>query len=104
MLGFIPLQWILYFVTPNVALNGAVRPLPWGTHEFDMPAGQYAFAASFPYIFQPRCGLAQGSLLVYPGCLTVVTFDAPFFLWGSGSLVIHPPAPLGPAGLLPPPR
>lgn len=103
-LGFIPLQWILYFVTPNIEINGAVRPFKWGTHEFDMPAGQYQLMISFPYFLQSHCCAARGLLTVYPGCVTQVTYDAPFFMWSNGTMIVHPPVNPGAIAMLPPPR
>lgn len=66
--------------------------------------GQYQLLISFPYFLQPKCCPGRGVLTVYPGCLSIVTYDAPFFMWGSGSIVLHPPVNIAAVGMLPPPR
>ena len=51
-LGFFPLMWILYLVTPSLSINGMVYRLPWGKHPMQLAPGRYLFQAWYPYMFR----------------------------------------------------
>lgn len=95
-LSFFPLAFILFLVTPIVAINRQPQPRPWGRHAFDLPAGQYEVFAAFPYMFSDRCGPAQLIVPVYAGYVTVVTYEAPFFMFSNGTMRIVNTMPMQP--------
>ncbi len=99
-LGFTGLQWVLYLVTPKLAINGYPARKPWGTHRVPMPAGQHHVAVSFPYMFSSDCGAAQLAVPVYAGHATRVIYQAPFMMWSAGSLRVLGYVPMGTPQLL----
>jgi hypothetical protein len=84
--GFFPLSWILYFVNPVVWINGQRHQARWGRNSFDLPPGQYDVRICFAYMWTDSAGLAQAMLPVHPGYVTVVRYEAPFFVTTAGSM------------------
>jgi len=86
--SFFILAWILFLVTPTVEINRQPQKRKWGTHLIDLPAGQYELMVSFPYLFKEKCGPAVVHVPIYPGQITMVKYDAPFFMFSDGTMVI----------------
>ena len=61
-LSFFPLMWILYLVTPSLAINGVVEKRKWGTHTIMLPPGRYQIEAWYPYLFSSQT--SKGSLVI----------------------------------------
>ena len=61
-LSFFPLMWILYLVTPSLAINGMVEKRKWGTHTIMLPPGRYHIEAWYPYLFSSQT--SKGSLVI----------------------------------------
>jgi len=93
-LSFLFLQWLLYFVSPRVALNGNVQLRAWGPNVFHMPPGQHQLDVFFPWLFQSRCGLASQVITIHPGYVTSVRYTAPFFTFMPGTLWVDQPRPM----------
>lgn len=87
-LDFFFLAWILFLVTPVVEINGQRFPRSWGRHRFDLPAGQHQIRAWFPYMFMDQCGPATVVAPVYPGHVTRLAYQAPFFMFSSGDMTV----------------
>jgi hypothetical protein len=98
--SFIFLQWILFLVTPRIEINGMVQERKWGTHRFDLPAGGYNIRVWFPYFLMSQCGMAQTQVPVNPGAVTVLSYDAPFFLFMGGTITPQGMKPM--MGMAPP--
>jgi hypothetical protein len=94
-LGFFPLLWMLYFCSPRIEIDGATEKRPWGKHRIDMPPGMYGVTVYFPYGLLSRAGVARLQVQVQPGCVTQVTYRAPFVIFLSGSIWQLQPRPEG---------
>ncbi len=51
-----PLAFIYGCFKPTVTINGERSRRCWGTHSFELPAGSYEIAVSYPWLFAPECG------------------------------------------------
>jgi len=93
-LSFLFLQWLLYFVSPRIAINGHEQIRAWGANSIHMPAGQYQLDVYFPWIFQSRCGFASQVITIHAGYVTTVRYTAPFFVFMAGTLWAEQPRPM----------
>jgi len=80
--------WILFFITPRIAINGQVHQRRWGISTFDLPPGQYRVEISYPYFVLRKAGLATLDVQIDPGQCKMLRYFAPWFifLWG-GTLI-----------------
>ena len=76
--------WILFFIKPNIEINGRSERRPWGLTTIDLPAGQYRLMVSYPYFVLRKAGLAALDIRIDPGQCTMVRYSAPWFIfvWG----------------------
>lgn len=96
--SFFILQWMLFLVSPRIAINGQVHTGKWGLNVFNLPPGEYEVSIWFPWLLMSQCGKATRRFQVGPGWATNVTYSAPFFLFMSGSMGSPPPSGLLPQG------
>lgn len=106
-LGYNPLSFILGGITPRVQLDGVTRPLPWGLHAFEVPAGVHEIRCFFPYLHTQECGPAAMQLQLAEGETRQVGYQAPMIMLSNGTLAEEAPqqyfGPPGSAAALPPP-
>jgi len=103
-LGFFPLMWILYFVSPWLAIDGHAQQRSWGKHQMMIPAGQHVFEAWFPYIFRSRTCPALLGVVLQPGAAYRLRYRPAWLMFLSGSMKIveQPTLPAATARQLPP--
>ena len=85
---FFPMAFLFFFCTPVVVINGVANRLPWGTHQFDFPPGQYHVRIYFPYMMWPECGANETSFQLEPGALRRVNFYMPPWVFSKGSISV----------------
>jgi hypothetical protein len=86
--SFFPLQWGLFFTTPTIEIDGRAQPGKWGTNFFDLPAGPHALRVYIAsYFFMSQVGSAAYQPTVHPGHVTIVAYNAPFFVLLSGGSI-----------------
>jgi hypothetical protein len=91
---FFPLLWMLFFTSPKITINGAMERRPWGKSQIPMPAGVYQLTIAFPYGLMGNAGQATlPQVQIMPGCVTQVTYRAPWIIFLSGSIFQAPPRP-----------
>jgi hypothetical protein len=89
---FFFLQWLLFFTSIGVEVNGQRQKRPWGLTTFDLPPGSYHLKIYFNYLFGPA-GIAEHQVNVYAGYATRLNYSPPFFVFMSGSIREVPPRP-----------
>lgn len=107
-LGFFPLMWILFLITPSVSINGYAEQRKWGRHLWNLPAGTYEVRAWYPYIFRRETSPGRLVVNVMPGHVTRLKYRPSWltFLDGSMTFLGCVPAFAPPPQMyqLPPPR
>jgi hypothetical protein len=93
-LSFNPTQLFLHGITPRVTVNRHPVAARWGRMGFDMPPGNHHVFCAFPYLFSDSAGSANMVVPVYPGHITVVSYEAPFIVFMSGSMRIVNTVPM----------
>jgi hypothetical protein len=66
--------------------DGVENPRRWGTSLFELPAGTHRVAVFVPYLFLPRCGLAETSVDIVLGSLKRLGFLMPPVVTAKGTL------------------
>ena len=61
-LSFFPLMWILYLVSPWLAVNGQAQKQSWGKIQLTLPPGRHQFEAWYPYLFSSQT--SKGTIVV----------------------------------------
>ena len=102
-LSFFFMMWILYLVTPSIAVNGMAERRPWGKHAFQLPPGRYRFEAWYPYLFTSQTSRGVIDLDRVPGGHDRLRYRPAWlvFLPGSLKLVAGPALPAATARALP---
>lgn len=95
-LTYNPLQFILAACTPVIEIDGYRQTRPWGRHVVELAAGNHYLRVWFPYLFMDASGLAATQLPIHPAHVTVVRYEAPFFVTSSGSLHVMGTQPYAP--------
>ena len=95
-LAFNPMQLFLHGITPRVLVNGHFLNAHLGRQGFDMPPGGHWVECSFPYLLSDKCCLARMQVPVYPGHVTVVTYQTPTFMFSAGTMRIVQTVPMNP--------
>ncbi len=85
-LGFFPLMWMLFLVTPSVSINGFVERRAWGKHVWTLPAGGYALEAWYPWMFWSRSSAGRCMVNVFPGQVTRVKYRPSWLRFLPGSM------------------
>ena len=80
-----PLAWLNAVCTPVVRINGYPHARRWGVHLFELPGAEHDLAVSFPYMFYDACP-ARIMVPIYPSHHTVVSYEAPYFRFMSGTM------------------
>ncbi len=103
-LSFFPLMWILYLVSPWLAVNGVAQRQKWGTLQLSLPPGRYQIEAWYPYLFSAQT--SKGGIVVdlAPGGSYKLRYRPAWlvFLAGSMKLVSQPALPQATVHQLPP--
>lgn len=102
-LGFFPLMWILYLVTPSLSINGIVNRLPWGKHPMQLPPGRYMFQAWYPYLFTSQTSMGQLMIDLMPGASYKIKYRPAWLVFLGGSMTLTEQPLLPQATALPPP-
>ena len=104
-LGFFPLMWILYLVSPWLAVNGHAQKQSWGKVQLTLPPGRHVFEAWYPYLFSSQ--QSKGTIVVdlMPGGQYKLKYRPAWlvFLSGSFTMAAPPMLPAPPPGGYPPP-
>ena len=102
-LSFFFMMWILFLVTPSIAVNGMAERRKWGKHAFSLPAGRYHFQAWYPYLFTSRTSVGSLVLDLVPGGHYKLRYRPAWlvFLPGSLKLVAGPALPAAAVHQLP---
>ena len=102
-LSFFFMMWILFLVTPSIAINGMAERRKWGRHGFTLPPGRYQFEAWYPYLFTQQTSRGAIVLDLVPGGHYRLRYRPALlvFLAGSMKLVAGPALPQATARALP---
>jgi hypothetical protein len=98
-LSFFPLMWVLFLVSPSVAINGVEEQRKWGTHLWTLPAGPYTVEAWYPYLFRRRTSPARVMVNIVPGQVTCVSYRPSWLTFLDGTISfrgVRPALPPGP--------
>lgn len=71
-----PLAFIYQWFTPTVTINESSYRRAWGTHLFQVPAGECQVSVSYPWLFLAECGKNTVHLSLNPGETRRVTYCA----------------------------
>jgi hypothetical protein len=96
-LGFFPLMWILYFVSPWLAVDGQSARSAWGKHQLTLPAGRHRFEAWFPYIFRSQTCLGAIDLDLAPGASYRIRYRPAWLVFLPGKMTVQQQPLLAPA-------
>ncbi|HTR54487.1 MAG TPA: hypothetical protein VMJ10_27540 [Kofleriaceae bacterium] len=98
-LGFFPLMWILFLITPYLAIDGRAERRPWGKHQLMVPPGTHHFEAWYPYIFRSQTSIGAITLDLLPGASYLLKYRPAWlvFLPGKMTLVEQPMLPVATA-------
>lgn len=86
--GFFPLAWFLFFVTPNIEINGNKYPKKWGEHPFEVAPGEYTVKISFPYFGMKECGANQVKVSVAEGETKRIKYNMPAWMFAKGKITV----------------
>lgn len=102
-LSFFFMMWILFLVTPSIAINGMAERRKWGKHVFTLPAGRYQLEAWYPYLFTQQTSRGAITLDLAAGGHYRLRYRPAWlvFLPGSMKLVGGPALPQATARALP---
>jgi hypothetical protein len=102
-LSFFFMMWILFLVTPSIAINGMVERRKWGKHLYTLPPGRYRLEAWYPYLFTQQTSRGAIDLDLVPGGVYRLRYRPAWlvFLPGSMKLVEGPALPQATARALP---
>lgn len=102
-LGFFPLMWILYFISPWLSIDGQAEKKTWGKHWVALPPGHHVFEAWFPYLFSHQQCLGSLAIDLAPGGTYLIKYRPPWlvFLPGKLTLVDRPALPAATVRQLP---
>ena len=94
-LGFFPLMWILFLITPYLSVDGRAERRPWGKHQLVLPPGTHMFEARFPYLFRSQTCIGTLALELLPGASYRIKYRPAWlvFLPGRMTLVERPALP-----------
>ena len=92
-LGFFPLMWILFLITPCLSIDGHVERRPWGKHELVLAPGTHLFEAWYPYIFRSQTSLGRLALNLLPGMTYRIKYRPAWLVFLPGKMtVVEQPA------------
>jgi hypothetical protein len=94
------LEFLYSVVTPNIVIDERLSQRPWGTHEFQLAAGEHMIAISYPWLLWRRCGEARVRLELRPGETRIVRYSARIIRFIPGRIRVDDPLPQ--ARMLPP--
>ena len=86
---FFPLAWILYFLKPNVSINGYAQRSTWGETFHPLPPGSYQVRVSYPYLFIKEASPGDAIVNVGPGQAVTLRYKVPVFVFLKGKLTIE---------------
>jgi hypothetical protein len=86
-IGHNPLAFFYRAFTPTVAINGRKERRPWGTHDFNLPPGDYEVAVSYPWIIS-ECGKNSVRFSIAAGETKKVKYCARLIRFWPGSISI----------------
>ncbi len=86
LLDYFALLWDRALVTPRIAIDGYWSHRPWGRHSIPLLAGEHWVRVCYPTLFGSEAGPAQCAFAIYPGTVTMVRYDAPFFRFSNGTI------------------
>jgi len=81
-----PLAWMLFFVSPVVAINEEEHPSKWGKQDFPLDPGTHEVEVYFNYFFTPKCCLGKATVEVKAGEVAELKYEAPFFMFSAGTI------------------
>src|ERR1041385_9144330 len=87
-LGFFPLMWILYLVSPWLSVNGNAQKKSWGKHQLTLPPGFYHFEAWYPYLFSSQQSKGAIDLQLAPGGQYKIKYRPAWLVFLSGSFTL----------------
>lgn len=100
-LGFFPLQFILFLITPWLSINGQQQPQRWGVQRRALAPGRYTFEAWYNWLWRRSVGTITVDLA--PGALYRLRYRTGWFSLLPGKFtVLDPPLPPATARQLPP--
>ncbi|HTL33031.1 MAG TPA: hypothetical protein VL326_07895 [Kofleriaceae bacterium] len=97
-LGFFPLMWILYLVSPWLSINGHAQKQSWGIVRLTLPPGQYLIEAWYPYLFSSQQSKGSMSLMLAPGGFYRVKYRPAWLVFLAGSMTLVTQQLLAPGG------
>jgi hypothetical protein len=88
-------MWILFLITPYLAVDGRPERRRWGKHQLVLPPGTHVFSAWYPYIFRAQTSVGTLVLDLLPGAAYRIKYRPAWlvFLPGSMTLVGQPALP-----------
>ena len=103
-LGFFPLMWILFFVSPWLAIDGHAQQRSWGKHQLMIPPGLHRFDAWYPYIFRSQTSIGSLVIDLLPGAAYRFRYRPAWLvvLPGKMTVIEQPARPAATARQLPP--
>lgn len=78
--------FILFFITPNIEVDGTLYRRKWGTHFFELAPGHHRVEVSFPYLFRKRTGANSLEFDLTPGQVRRIRYRAPLIVFMKGRI------------------
>ena len=88
-----PLSFIYGLFKPNIEIDGHLERRPWGTHSFQVPAGEHTVEVSYPWMFNDRCGRNAVQVTVRSGETVRIRYVAGLIRFVPGKITVDDPIP-----------
>jgi hypothetical protein len=89
-----PFAFIYGLFKTTIEIDAHVERRPWGTHTFDVPAGEHTVAVSYPWLFTSRAGRNSVTVTVRAGETTRVAYAAGPVRYLPGKITVDDPIPV----------
>jgi hypothetical protein len=83
------LAFIYGMFKPTIAINAERHRRSWGTHSFEVSAGSYEIAVSYPWFLSPECGKNSVKVNLKPGEVKKVSYRAGLIRYLPGTIVVE---------------
>ena len=81
--------YIYALFTPTITIDGIRHRRPWGTHSFDVSAGDHEVSVSYPWLFSSECGKSTVQVAVQLGETKKVVYRVGLIRYLPGKMTVE---------------